>query len=132
MRNPGKFFPEEIFLNSIIAKFLLFYLFALIYYYFTLLLLYYTITFSFALTLWRGTAGMLHVLLRYWLGPRTPAAEPEGLVGLGPHGLAPVLRCDEDDTAPGLNAGVLVGLLVDGDKWPQGPASACRNLAQRK
>lgn len=59
---------------------------------------------------------MLLVLLRYGLDPRIPAAGPEGLVGLGPHGLAPALRCDEDDTALGLNAGVLVGLLVEGDR----------------
>lgn len=59
---------------------------------------------------------MLLVLLRYWLDPRIPAAGPEGLVGLGPLGLAFALRCDEDDTAPGLKAGVLVGLLADGDR----------------
>lgn len=49
-------------------------------------------------------------------GPRAPDAEPQGLVGLGPPGLAPGLRCDDDDTAPGLIAGVLVGLLGDGDR----------------
>lgn len=86
------------------------------------------------LTLWRGTAGMLLVLLRYCLGaepPRIPDAKPtgpKGLVGLGPLGLALALRRDDDDTAPGLSAGVLVGLLGEGDRWPQGPASACRNL----
>lgn len=77
---------------------------------------------------------MLLVLLRYCLGPgpRTPDVEPaggpEGLVGLGPPGLAPELKCDDNDTAPGLITDVLVGLLGEGDKWPHGPASACRNL----
>lgn len=77
----------------------------------------------------RGTAGMLLVLPRYCLGPgpREPVG-PAGLVGLGPPGLAPGLKWDEADTAPGLIAGVLVGLLGEGDKWPQGPVSACRNL----
>lgn len=63
---------------------------------------------------------MLLVLLRYCLGPpRIPDAKPagpEGLVGLGPLGLALALRCDDDDAAPGLSAGVLVGLLGDGDR----------------
>lgn len=77
----------------------------------------------------RGTAGILLVLPRYCLGPgpRDPVG-PAGLVGLGPPGLAPGLKWDEADTAPGLIAGVLVGLLGEGDKWPQGPVSACRNL----
>lgn len=81
------------------------------------------------LTLCRGTAGILLVLPRYCLGPgpRDPVG-PAGLVGLGPPGLAPGLKWDEADTAPGLIAGVLVGLLGEGDKWPQGPVSACRNL----
>lgn len=59
---------------------------------------------------------MLLVLLRYCLGPRTPDPGPEGLVGLGPLGVAPALRCDEDETAPGLITGVLVGLLGEGDR----------------
>lgn len=121
-KTQGSLFPEEIFFKFSLSWNVCFDLFAFIC----------TTTFPFALTLWRGTAGMLLVLLRYWLAPRAPVAGPEGLVGLGTHGLAPVLRCDEDDTAPGLNAGVLVGLLLEGDRWPQGPASACRNLAQRK
>lgn len=65
---------------------------------------------------------MLLVRLRYCLGPVPPRipdarlAEPEGLVGLGPLGLALALKWDDDDMAPGLRAGVLVGLLGDGDK----------------
>lgn len=65
---------------------------------------------------------MLLVLLRYCLGaepPRIPdvkPAEPEGLVGLGPLGLAFALKRDDDDAAPGLSAGVLVGLLGEGDR----------------
>ena len=57
-----------------------------------------------------------------------PEADPTGLVGLGPLGLVPGLRCDIEDPAPGLTEGVRVGLLGDGDKCPQGPASACKNL----
>jgi len=65
---------------------------------------------------------MLLVLLRYCLGPAPPRmpdakpVEPEGLVGLGPFGLAFALRCDDDDAAPGLSDGVLVGLLGEGDR----------------
>lgn len=78
---------------------------------------------------------MLLVRPRYCLGggPRDPDAEPAGpagLVGLGPPGLVPGLRWDEEETAPGLMAGVLVGLLGDGDKCPHGPASAWRNLCK--
>lgn len=59
---------------------------------------------------------MLLVLLRYCLGPRIPEVGPEGLVGLGPLGLAFALRCDVEDRAPGLIVGVLVGLLGEGDR----------------
>lgn len=60
---------------------------------------------------------MLLVLLRCLrAGPRTPDVELHGLVGLGPPGLAPGLRCDDDDTVPGLIVGVLVGLLGEGDR----------------
>lgn len=57
---------------------------------------------------------MLLVLLRYCFepGPRTP----QGLVGLGPLEFALALRCEDDDPAPGLMTGVLVGLLGDGDR----------------
>ena len=75
---------------------------------------------------------MLLVLPLYCFGSCTPReleAGPAGLVGLGPTGLAPGLRCDVDDVTPGLSElTVLVGLLGDGDKWPQGPASVCKNL----
>lgn len=65
---------------------------------------------------------MLLVLLRYCLGPEPPRIPharlpgPEGLVGLGPLGLALALKWDDDDAAPGLSAGVLVGLLGESDR----------------
>lgn len=86
------------------------------------------------LTLCRGTAGILLVLPRYCLGTgaRDPVpcpTEPAGLVGLGPPGLVPGLRWDDVEAAPGLTAGgVKFGLLGDGERCPQGPASACKNL----
>lgn len=60
---------------------------------------------------------MLPVLLRC-LGraPKVAPIRPEGLVGLCPLELAPALRRDDDDIAPGLTAGVLTGLLGDGDR----------------
>lgn len=86
------------------------------------------------LTLCRGTAGMLLVRprCRAWGGSLDPPdpAGPAGLVGLGPPGLAPGLRCDAWDVAPGLTEGVRVGLRDEGDKWPHGPASACKNLSR--
>lgn len=62
------------------------------------------------------------------IDPDVEPAGPAGLVGLGPPGLAPGLRWDEVEAAPGLIAGVLVGLLSEGVRWPHGPASACKNL----
>ena len=82
-------------------------------------------------TLWRGTAGMLHVLPRLFGGWGWRDGPP-GLVGLGlgPAGLTEGLKFDVFLCPLGLSAvvGFLVGLLGDGDKWPHGPVSACRNL----
>ena len=76
-----------------------------------------------SLTLCLGTAGMLLVRPRCLdcggsleLAAADPAG-PAGLVGLGPAGLAPALKCcDVCDMAPGLNEGVRVGLRGDGDR----------------